>query len=197
MERDYHDLEWGVPVFDDRQLFAKLVLDGAQAGLSWLTILRKQAAYFEAFEGLDPERVARMGPSDVERLLCNPGIVRNRRKVESALNNARRFLDLAAEKGSFAAYLWSHVDYRPIVNQWTSMSEVPAASPVSDALARDLKRRGFTFAGSTILYAYMQAVGLVNDHLLSCFRHAPLARGARAAACRRYPRRPRSREEPR
>jgi DNA-3-methyladenine glycosylase I len=173
---DYHDREWGVPVHDDRVLFEFLVLEGAQAGLSWSTILRKREGYRAAFRGFDPERVARFTKRDVARLLRDAGIVRNRLKIESTIENARRFLEIQEEKGSFDAYLWSFVDQRPIVGRRSSMKEVPATSPESDAISRDLKRRGFRFVGSTIVYAFMQAVGVVNDHRVGCFRFATLAR---------------------
>jgi DNA-3-methyladenine glycosylase I len=167
----YHDEEWGVPVHDDQRLFEFLVLEGAQAGLSWITILRKREAYREAFKGFDPARVARFGARDVERLLANAGIVRNRLKIESAIKNARAFLRVQEERGSFDEYQWAFVEGRPLVNQFRSLSEVPARTAVSDALSKDLKKRGFSFVGSTIIYAHMQAVGMVNDHVLDCFRH--------------------------
>lgn len=167
----YHDREWGVPVHDDRQLFEMLVLDGAQAGLSWLTILRKREAYRRAFAGFDPARVARFSQARVEALLRNPGIVRNRLKVASAVTNARAFLDVQREFGSFDAYVWQFVGNAPVKNAWERTSDVPARTEVSDAMSRDLRKRGFTFAGSTICYAFMQAAGMVNDHLVSCFRH--------------------------
>lgn len=168
--REYHDEEWGVPVHDDRELFEKLVLDGAQAGLSWLTILKRRDGYRRAFEGFDPERIARYGPADVDRLLSDRGIVRNRKKIESAVANARAYLALREELGSFSDYLWSFVDGRPIVNRFTSVQEVPAETEISRRLSRDLRRRGFSFVGPTIVYAFMQAVGMVNDHVLDCFR---------------------------
>jgi DNA-3-methyladenine glycosylase I len=168
----YHDTEWGVPQHDDRVLFEFLILEGAQAGLSWLTILRKRENYRKAFDGFDAERIARYGESDVARLLADPGIVRNRLKIAAAIANARAFLAVQGEFGSFDAYLWRFVDGRPIRNAWQSTAELPATSEVSDALSKDLRRRGFKFVGSTICYALMQAVGLVNDHLAGCFRHA-------------------------
>jgi DNA-3-methyladenine glycosylase I len=174
--RAYHDHEWGVPVHDDRQLFEFLVLEGAQAGLSWLTILRKREAYREAFAGFDPARVARYSSRHIERLLANPGIVRNRLKLESAVRNARAWLDVVERFGSFSAYQWQFVEGRPLVNRWRDRRQVPASTPLSDAFSRDLRQRGFSFVGSTIVYAHMQAVGMVNDHLVSCFRHAELAR---------------------
>ncbi len=172
----YHDEEWGVPVRDDRTLFEFLILEGAQAGLAWITILRKRERYREVFHGFEPARVARMTAADRARLLRDPGIVRNRLKVESAISNARLFLDVRRERGSFADYLWSFVDDRPVVNRFVAMADVPARTDLSDRIARDLKRRGFRFVGSTIVYAYLQAVGVVNDHLVSCPRHAAVAR---------------------
>jgi DNA-3-methyladenine glycosylase I len=174
--RAYHDEEWGVPVHDDRLLFEFLILEGAQAGLSWITILRKRVAYRAAFAGFDPEKVARFTEGKVAKLLANPGIVRNRLKVASAITNARAFLKVQEEFGSFDAFQWRFVEDRPIQNGWRSMKEVPASTPVSDAMCRDLKRRGFRFVGSTICYAHMQAVGMVNDHTVDCFRWPELAR---------------------
>ncbi|GAM10890.1 putative GMP synthase [Geobacter sp. OR-1] len=168
--REYHDKEWGVPVHDDRLLFEFLILEGAQAGLSWITILRKRAAYRTAFAGFDPGLVACFDQANVAELLANPGIVRNRLKVESAITNARAFLKVQEEFGSFDAYMWRFVDGEPIRNAWKSISEVPASTPVSDTMSRDLKQRGFRFVGSTICYAHMQAVGMVNDHTVDCFR---------------------------
>lgn len=168
--RDYHDLEWGVPVHDDRLLFEFLILEGAQAGLSWITILRKRESYRAAFENFDPAVVARFDEQKVAELLLNPGIVRNRLKVASTISNARAFLQVQEQFGSFDAYLWRFVDGRPIQNSWRSIKEVPASTPVSDSLSRDLKKRGFRFVGSTICYAMMQAVGMVNDHTVDCFR---------------------------
>jgi DNA-3-methyladenine glycosylase I len=175
----YHDEEWGVPVKDDRRLFEFLVLEGAQAGLSWITILRKRGAYRKAFGGFDPEKVARYGARDVKRLLGNEGIVRNRRKIESAIENARAFLEVQQEHGSFSDYQWRFVGGRPLVNRFRSMNEVPPRTTVSDAFSKDLKSRGFSFVGSTIIYAHMQAVGMVNDHVVDCFRHAPLSKRRR------------------
>lgn len=177
----YHDTEWGVPVHDDRRLFEFLVLEGAQAGLSWITILRKREAYRKAFGGFDVEKVARFDAKRIERLLADPGIVRNRLKVESAVNNARAFLEVKSEFGSFDAYQWRFVDGEPVQNRWRTKAEVPPRTPLSDAFSKDLKRRGFSFVGSTIVYAHMQAVGMVNDHLVDCFRCRELApRGARS-----------------
>jgi DNA-3-methyladenine glycosylase I len=167
---DYHDREWGVPVHDDRLLFEFLILEGAQAGLSWITILRKRPAYRTAFAGFDPGAVARFDGAKVAELLANPGIVRNRLKVESAISNARAFLAVQEEFGSFDAYQWGFVEGKPIMNAWKSLKEVPASTPVSEAMSRDLKRRGFRFVGSTICYAHMQAIGMVNDHTVDCFR---------------------------
>lgn len=167
----YHDEEWGVPVRDDRTQFEFLVLESAQAGLSWATILKRREGYRKAFAGFDPERVSRFRKPRVERLLANPAIIRNRAKVEAAVNNARRFLEVQREFGSFSDYIWSFVGGRPLVNRWWRDDEVPATSEQSVILARDLRARGFRFVGSAILYAHMQATGLVNDHLVSCFRH--------------------------
>jgi DNA-3-methyladenine glycosylase I len=167
----YHDREWGVPVHDDRVLFEFLLLEGAQAGLSWLTILRKREGYRGAFAGFDPARVARFGPARIERLLADPGIVRNRLKVEGAVRNARAFLRVQRETGSFDRFAWSFVGGRPRRNAWSGLKEVPSRTPESDALSRALQQRGFTFVGSTICYAFMQAVGLVNDHTVDCFRY--------------------------
>ena len=172
--RDYHDAEWGVPVHEDRLLFEFLILEGAQAGLSWITILRKREAYRRAFAGFQPEVVAGFGDSQLQGLLADPGIVRNRLKLSSALTNARAFLALQEGFGSFDAYLWRFVDGAPLQNAWRSHSEVPATTAVSDGLSRDLKSRGFNFVGSTICYAFMQAVGMVNDHTVDCFRWAEL-----------------------
>ena len=170
----YHDEEWGVPVHDDRVLFEFLTLEGAQAGLSWSTILRKREAYRKAFLGFDVERVARFTPSKVERLMLDPGIVRNRLKLESTVKNARAFLSVQEEFGSFSAYQWRFVDGAPIQNGVRARSAVPARTAVSDAFSKDLKKRGFSFVGSTIMYAHMQAVGMVNDHWVECFRSAKL-----------------------
>jgi DNA-3-methyladenine glycosylase I len=171
----YHDTEWGVPVHDDRTLFEFLILEGAQAGLSWITILRKRDAYRKAFDRFEPEKVARYDRKKIAALLKDPGIVRNRMKIESAVKNARAFLEVQEEFGSFDAYQWRFVEGKPIVNRFRSIKEIPARTPVSDALSRDLKDRGFSFVGSTIIYAHMQAVGMVNDHVIDCFRHRPLA----------------------
>jgi len=166
----YHDDEWGVPVHDDRLFFEFLTLEGAQAGLSWSTILNKRDAYREAFANFDPARVARFDRKRVDRLLTNPGIVRNRLKVESAVSNAHAFLDVQREHGSFDRYVWTFVGGAPRVNRWRSLSAVPAKTKESDALSAALAKRGFRFVGSTIIYAFMQATGLVDDHLVNCFR---------------------------
>jgi DNA-3-methyladenine glycosylase I len=171
----YHDEEWGVPSHDERQLFEMLVLEGAQAGLSWSTILDKRESYREAFAGFDPAKVARFDQRRIERLLTNPGIVRNRAKVESAVGNARRSLEVRREAGSLDAYLWQFVGGRPIVNRWEAVGGIPAETDESRAMSKDLKRRGFRFVGPTICYAFMQSVGMVNDHVVTCFRWAPLA----------------------
>jgi DNA-3-methyladenine glycosylase I len=167
----YHDREWGVPVRDDRVLFEFLVLEGAQAGLSWITILRKREHYRQAFAGFDPARVARFGARDVRRLLGDPGIVRNRLKVEGAIRNAKAFVAIQREFGSFAAFQWQFVGGRPLLNARASIKDVPARTPESDALSQALRQRGFTFVGSTICYAHMQATGMVNDHTTDCFRY--------------------------
>jgi len=170
----YHDEEWGVPSRDDRHLFELLTLEGAQAGLSWSTILRKREGYRRAFQGFDPSAVARFTPEDVERLLQDPGIVRNRLKVESTVVNAGQVLDVQAEHGSLAAYLWDFVGGDPIVGRFERMTDLPAETPLSKALSKDLKRRGFRFVGPTVCHAFMQAVGLVNDHTIDCFRFREL-----------------------
>jgi len=172
----YHDREWGVPLRSDRRLFEFLVLEGAQAGLSWSTILARRGGYRAAFAAFDPARVARFTAVDVRRLLRDSGIIRHRGKIEGAIANARAFLAVQREHGSFAAYVWRFVQDRPLQNRWRQPRQVPAETAVSQALSRDLKRRGFTFVGPTICYAFMQATGLVNDHLTSCFRHPEVAR---------------------
>ncbi len=171
----YHDAEWGVPAHDDRRLFEFLVLEGAQAGLSWETILRKRDNYRAVFAGFDPDKVARFDEARMARLLSNPGIVRNRLKVRSAVRNAGAFLDVQEEFGGFDAYVWRFVDGAPRLNAWKTSCDVPITTRDSDALSIDLKRRGFNFVGSTICYAFMQAVGMVNDHTVDCFRHAELS----------------------
>jgi len=172
----YHDQEWGVPVRDDHKLFEFLVLEGAQAGLSWDTILAKRARYREVFDGFDPRKVARYGAAEKARLLADPGIVRNRAKIEATVLNARCFLEVQQEFGSFADYAWAFIDGRPLQGRRRRPGDIPARTEVSDALSQDLKRRGFKFVGSTIMYAFMQAVGMANDHTVGCFRHARLAR---------------------
>jgi DNA-3-methyladenine glycosylase I len=164
----YHDEEWGVPEHDDRRLFEMLLLEGAQAGLSWITILRKRENYRTAFAGFDPARVARFAAAKVERLLQDPGIVRNRAKVEAAVVNARCFLKIAREEGSFSEFAWQFVDGQPLVQRWRSLQEMPAKTPVSTAMSKELRRRGFKFVGPTICYSFMQAVGMVNDHMKGC-----------------------------
>ncbi len=170
----YHDREWGVPVHDDRLLFEFLILEGAQAGLSWETILRKRENYRKAFDRFDPRLVARYGRRKVAALLGDPGIVRNRLKIDAAISNAKAFLEVQGEFGSFDAYIWGFAGGRPLVNRRRTMKQVPARTPESDALSKDLRKRGFRFVGSTICYAFMQAVGLVNDHLVTCPRHREL-----------------------
>ena len=167
----YHDEEWGVPVHDDRTLFEFLVLEGAQAGLSWLTILRKREAYRSAFENFVPEKVARYGDREIERLLGDAGIVRNRLKIRSAITNAQRFLEVQSEFGSFDSYIWGFVDGKTITNKWKTLAEIPARTELSDRISKDLKARGFNFVGSTIIYSHLQATGVVNDHLTGCFRY--------------------------
>jgi DNA-3-methyladenine glycosylase I len=176
----YHDEEWGVPVHDDRLLFEFLILEGAQAGLSWTTILNKRDNYRKAFDGFRPEKIARYGARDMRRLLADTGIVRNRLKITAAIENAKRFLAVCKEFGTFDAYLWSFVGGTPIQNRWRRMADVPGRTAESDAMSRDLQRRGFKFVGSTICYALMQATGMVNDHLVTCPRHAEVSRLRRA-----------------
>ncbi len=166
----YHDREWGVPVHDDQKHFEFLTLEGAQAGLSWSTILRKRDGYRKAFAGFDPAKVARFTPAKIEKLLLDPSIIRNRQKVECAVSNAKQFLKLVDEVGSFDDYIWAFVGGKPIVNRWKDSKQIPATSKESDALAKDLKQRGFKFVGSTVMYAHLQAAGLINDHLTGCWR---------------------------
>jgi DNA-3-methyladenine glycosylase I len=168
---EYHDREWGVPVHDDRKHFEFLVLEAAQAGLSWAIVLKKREGYRRAFAGFDPGKVARFNSRQIEKLVANPEIIRNRMKIEAAVRNAQAFLEVQEEFGSFDSYCWRFVDGRPKQNRWKVMGEIPATSPESDAFSKDLKRRGFGFVGSTIVYAHMQAVGMVNDHLADCFRY--------------------------
>ena len=174
--RAYHDREWGVPLHDDRRLFELLCLEGAQAGLAWITILRKRAGYRRAFDRFDPRKMAGYGAPKVRSLLADPGIVRNRLKVEAAIQNARAFLELRKNLGSFDRFVWGFVLDGPRTNRWTSLREVPPRTPESDALSKALRQRGFSFVGSTICYAFMQSAGLVNDHTTDCFRHAEVAR---------------------
>lgn len=170
---EYHDQEWGVPVHDDRIHFEFLILEGAQAGLSWATILKRREGYRKAFEDFDPQKVAKFTEKKLEKLLLDPGIIRNRLKVYAAPNNAKRFLEVQKEFGSFDKYIWQFVNGKPIVNQWKSLKQIPATSKESDALSKDLIKRGFKFVGSTVIYAHMQACGLINDHLVDCFRYKP------------------------
>ena len=170
----YHDYEWGVPLHDERRLFEMLILEGAQAGLSWLTILRKREGYRRAFDGFDPERIARYGEQEIARLQADSGIVRNRLKIAATVRNARAFLNLRERYGEFGAFLWRYVGSTPRQNAWRSIAEVPARTPESDAMSRDLKKLGFTFVGPTICQAFMQATGMVNDHTTDCFRHQEL-----------------------
>lgn len=170
--QDYHDKEWGVPLRDDQRQFEFLLLEGAQAGLSWSTVLHKREGYRAAFADFDPLQVSRFSERRQEKLRTNPAIIRNRLKIASAVSNARAFLEVQAEFGSFCEYIWGFVDGEPVQNSWRTQAEVPATSPQSDALSKDLRRRGFRFVGSTIIYAHMQATGLVNDHLVDCYRHA-------------------------
>jgi len=187
----YHDREWGEPLYHDRRLFELLVLEGAQAGLSWETILNKRAAYRRAFDRFDPKKIAAYGRRDVARLMRDEGIVRNRLKIEAAIVNARVFLEVKREHRRFGDYLWSFVGGTPRQNAWRTLAEIPPRTAESDAMSKDLKRRGFKFVGSTICYAFMQATGMVNDHLVDCFRHPEVqrGRGARPAAAPRRPRR--------
>jgi DNA-3-methyladenine glycosylase I len=172
--QNYHDTEWGVPLHDDQRLFEFLILEGAQAGLSWITILRKRENYCAAFDGFDANRIARYDANKIESLLLNAGIVRNRQKVEAAVINAQNFLDVQDEFGSFDKFIWQFVEGKPKQNKWRSHGHVPASTPESNAMSKELKRRGFKFVGSTICYAYMQATGMVNDHTTDCFRHGEL-----------------------
>jgi DNA-3-methyladenine glycosylase I len=171
---NYHDREWGVPLHDDRRLFEMLILEGAQAGLSWSTVLKKRENYRLAFSQFDPQKVARLDRRQVEKLIGNPGIIRNRLKIESAIKNARAFLEVQREFGSFDQYIWKFSGGKPTINTWHSLKELPAHTAESDAMSKDLRKRGFTFAGSTICYAYMQAIGMVNDHLVDCFRYGEI-----------------------
>ena len=167
----YHDTEWGVPLHDERGLFEQVVLEGAQAGLSWEIVLKKREGYRMAFAGFDPEVVASFTDADVDRLVANPAIIRHRKKIESAIGNARAFLETAEKHGGFAQYVWGFVDGKPIHNSWTEAAQVPAHTPLAHTISKDLKKRDFSFVGPTTVYAFMQATGMVNDHLVSCFRH--------------------------
>ena len=178
--RDYHDLEWGTPLHDDRKIFEFLILEGMQAGLSWNLILKKRENFRRAFRGFDPEKVARFTARDVQRLLNDAGIIRNRLKILAAINNAKRFLDVEKEFGTFDRYIWSFVGGKPIRSGLQSFANLPARTPLSDAISKDLKGRGFKFVGSTVVYSHMQATGMVNDHLVGCFRYRELARSAKA-----------------
>lgn len=176
LEQAYHDTEWGVPVHDDRVLFEFLILEGAQAGLSWRTVLGKREGYRRLFADFDPEQVAAFGDGDVDRISADPAIIRHRGKVAAAVANARAFCEMQAQYGTFATWLWGHVDDRPIVNRWSTVAAVPASTPLAERLAKDLRSRGFRFVGPTIVYAFLQAVGVVDDHLETCFRRSPPSR---------------------
>jgi len=169
MFQDYHDYEWGRPVHDDQRLFEMLILEGAQAGLSWITVLKKRDAYRVAFDGFDPNKVALYDEAKIEKLMSNEGIIRNRLKIKAAITNARLFLDIQKQYGSFERFIWQYVDYKPIVGHWERIEDAPATTPLSDRISKDLKKLGFKFVGSTIIYAYMQATGMVNDHTTDCF----------------------------
>ena len=172
---EYHDKEWGVPVHNDRKLFEMLILEGAQAGLTWETVLKRRKTYKKAFDNFDARKIAKYTATDVKRLLNDPGIIRNRLKVAATIGNAKGFLELQKEFGSFDKYIWSFVNHKPIVSTFKRMKELPANTPISDAMSKDLKKRGFSFVGSTICYAFMQAVGMVNDHTVDCFRYKKLS----------------------
>jgi len=172
----YHDREWGVPIKSSRKLFEKLILDGAQAGLSWITILKRRDGYLRAFDGLDPEKMARYGERDVARLMKDTGIIRNRLKIRSAIGNAKAYLKMEEDGEKFGKWLWNWVGGKPLVNHWKTLAEIPASTELSENISRELKKRGFTFVGPTIIYAFLQAAGLVNDHLVDCFRHDTCAR---------------------
>ncbi|HOI49112.1 MAG TPA: DNA-3-methyladenine glycosylase I [Prolixibacteraceae bacterium] len=176
--QEYHDTEWGVPLHDDRKLFEFLVLEGFQAGLSWLIVLKKREAFREAFDDFDPAIVACYDAEKINSLLQNPEIIRNRQKIEACVNNARCFLKIQQEFGSFDRYIWGFVDYQPVVNHFTDLSQLPARTPLSDQISADLKKRGFKFVGSTVVYAHLQATGMVNDHLVHCWRHSEVAKPA-------------------
>ncbi|MCL2829020.1 MAG: DNA-3-methyladenine glycosylase I [Oscillospiraceae bacterium] len=172
--QDYHDNEWGRPVHDDHKLFELLILEGAQAGLAWITVLKKRAAYREAFDGFDPKKVARYDEAKIEALMANEGIIRNRLKINAAITNAKQFLDIVKQYGSFDKFIWAYVDYTPIINHPKKLEDLPATTPISDQISKDLKKMGFKFVGSTIIYAFMQATGMVNDHVTDCFVYEAL-----------------------
>lgn len=167
---DYHDNEWGVPVYDDLKLFEFLILEGAQAGLSWITVLRKRENYREAFDQFNPEKIARYNNKKIKQLLENPGIIRNKLKIEAAINNAKLFLEIVQQEGSFSEYLWGFVEGKPIINAWKKLSDVPAKTPIAEVMSKNLQKKGFKFVGPTICYAFMQAVGMVNDHTKGCYK---------------------------
>ena len=170
----YHDEEWGVPIHSDKIQFEFLILEGVQAGLSWLTILRKRENYRKAYDGFNPLEIARYDEKKIAELMNNPGIIKNRRKIESSINNSKKFIEIQEEFGSFDKYIWGFVDYKPIVNSWKNISEIPSKTDLSDKISIDLKKRGFKFVGSKIIYAHLQAVGIINDHIVSCFRYNEL-----------------------
>ena len=170
----YHDEEWGVPVHDDKKHFEFLILEGVQAGLSWLTILRKRENYRKVYDDFDPAKIAKYDDEKIVRLMNNSGIIRNQRKIEASVNNAQRFIEIQEEFGSFDRYIWSFVNYKPVVNSWKHISEIPSKTELSDRISRNLKKRGFKFVGSTIIYAHLQAIGIINDHIVSCFRYNEL-----------------------
>lgn len=179
---NYHDTEWGVPEWDDRALFEKLILDGFQAGLSWITILRKRDNFRKAFDGFEPEKIVRYTPKKLDALMQNEGIIRNKAKIHGTVANARGWLEIMeTEKGGFSGYLWKYFDGKPLVNNWSALKQVPAETPVSQAISKDLRKRGFTFVGPTIVYAFLQATGLVNDHLTECYRHKQVGKARRPA----------------
>ena len=171
---DYHDNEWGRPVHDDGKLFEMLILEGMQAGLTWVTVLKKREAFREAFDGFDPEKVARYGDAKIQSLMANEKIIRNRLKINAAVNNAKLFLEIVEKYGSFDRFIWEYVDYTPITGHWTKIEDLPATTPISDKISKDLKKMGFKFVGSTIIYAFMQATGMVNDHITECFAYAEI-----------------------
>jgi len=174
---DYHDNEWGRPVHDDIKLFEMLILDGMQAGLSWITVLKKRDAFREAFDGFDPEKIALYGAEKIEELMANEGIIRNRLKINSAVTNAKIFLEIAKKYGSFDKMIWGYVDHKPVIGGWERIEDIPATTPLSDKISKDLKKMGFKFVGSTIIYAFMQSAGMVNDHIKTCFVYEELVKG--------------------